>query len=419
MVNVALPSIAESLNATPAISLRIVLAYQTALVAALLPAAALAESVGYRRMFSAGLVLFITASLLCAAPPSLEWLIAVRFLQGLGGAAIMALGVALLRQALPSSRIGAAIGWNALTVAIASAAGPMLGALTVSYAGWQWLFLAHLPLGLFALGASRALPAIAGTRSPLDLVSIVLSGVGFASLIGGAHSLGHSPAPAFLLLIAAAGSFLMLLRRELPKSSPLIPLDLLARRPFRLSVLASICCFVAQSAGLLALPFYLERTLGETPMMSGLYLALWPAAVAVAALISGRLSDGPFPYWFCLAGGVLLAFGLGGTSMLPDDAGPLPVAGLTIACGTGFGFFQVPNNRSMFLWAPVDRAAAAGGMQGTARLTGQAGGAILMTLLFVWMAMAGALRLGLAIAACFALAAGLISILQRPVPDRR
>jgi DHA2 family multidrug resistance protein-like MFS transporter len=204
MVNVALPSVAESLDITPAMSVRIVLAYQTALVVALLPAAALAESVGYRRTFSAGLALFIAASLLCANASSLEWLVAMRFVQGLGGAAIMALGIALLRQTLPSTRMGAAIGWNALTVAIASAAGPLLGALIVSYAGWQWLFLAHLPLGLLAAAASRALPPIAGTRGGLHLASIALSAVGFASLVVGAQSLGHSPAVAFILLIAAA-----------------------------------------------------------------------------------------------------------------------------------------------------------------------------------------------------------------------
>jgi DHA2 family multidrug resistance protein-like MFS transporter len=126
MVNVALPSIAASLEVTPAISVRIVLAYQTALVIALLPAAALAESVGYQRIFSAGIVLFIAASLLCVVAPSLEWLIAMRFVQGLGGAAIMALGIALLRQSLSPARLGAAIGWNALTVATGSAAGPMI-----------------------------------------------------------------------------------------------------------------------------------------------------------------------------------------------------------------------------------------------------------------------------------------------------
>ena len=185
MVNVALPSIVRDLEITPAMSVRIVLAYQIALVVALLPAAALAEIIGYRRTFSAGVVLFIAGSFLCAAAPSLTWLIAMRFVQGLGGAAIMALGIALLRQSLRASRMGAAIGWNAMTVAIGSAAGPVIGALIISSAAWQWLFVVHLPLGFLALGFSRALPVIAGSRGRLDLVSIALNVLAFVSFIMG------------------------------------------------------------------------------------------------------------------------------------------------------------------------------------------------------------------------------------------
>ena len=87
-VNVALPSIAQSLHVTAAVSVRVVTAYQAALLMALLPCAAFGESFGYRRLFAAGLALFIGASAWCAAAPSLPWLIAGRFAQGLGGAAV-------------------------------------------------------------------------------------------------------------------------------------------------------------------------------------------------------------------------------------------------------------------------------------------------------------------------------------------
>ena len=104
IANVALPTIARSLQVTPAMSVWVITAYQTALVMALLPCAALGESLGYRRVFTAGVALFTAASVLCALSPSLPWLVAARFLQGLGGAAVMALGVALLRVVVPHRR---------------------------------------------------------------------------------------------------------------------------------------------------------------------------------------------------------------------------------------------------------------------------------------------------------------------------
>ena len=128
IANVALPTIARSLQVTPATSIWIVTAYQSALVMALLPCAALGESLGHRRVFTAGVALFVGASVLCAFSPSLSWLVAARLLQGLGGAAVMALGIALLRVVVPDQRLGAAIGWNALAVALSSAAGPTIGA---------------------------------------------------------------------------------------------------------------------------------------------------------------------------------------------------------------------------------------------------------------------------------------------------
>jgi len=112
IANVALPSMERSLQVTPGMSVWIITAYQTALVMGLLPCAALGESLGYRRVFMAGVALFTAASALCALSPSLPWLVAARFLQGLGGAAIMALGIALLRLVVPRRQLGAAIGWT-------------------------------------------------------------------------------------------------------------------------------------------------------------------------------------------------------------------------------------------------------------------------------------------------------------------
>ena len=138
IANVALPTIAHALEVSAAHSVWVVTAYQAALVMALLPAADLAQSIGMRRTFAGGVALFTLASLGCALAPSLVWLAAARFLQGLGGAAIMALGVALLRFTVGPRRLGDAIGWNSLTVALCSALGPAIGVAILSAASWHF-----------------------------------------------------------------------------------------------------------------------------------------------------------------------------------------------------------------------------------------------------------------------------------------
>ena len=412
IANVALPSIAQSLQVSPAASVWIITAYQTALVMGLLPCAALGESLGYRRVFTGGVVLFTTASALCAFAPSLPWLVAARLLQGLGGAAIMALAIALLRQVVPHGQLGAAIGWNALAVALSSAAGPMIGAAILAFGSWPWLFALNLPLGVLVLLASRALPVVPGTGRPLDRLSVAINAGAFAALVLGAEAVIGSPALAAALVAAATLGVIALVRREMPKAAPLIPVDLLRSDSFRISVIASVCCFAGVTMGLLALPFYLQHALGQGTLTAGLYMTPWPLMVALAAPAAGRLADRMSTAALCAAGGACLAVGLAAASLSPLNGDPLPLVPMTMLCGVGFGLFQVSNNRNMFLSAPLERSGAAGGMQGTARLTGQTAGGVIMSLLFSLVSPDAAPRVGLAIAAVLTLVAGIVSTLR-------
>jgi DHA2 family multidrug resistance protein-like MFS transporter len=118
--------------------------------------------------------------------------------------------------------------------------------------------------------------------------------------------------------------------------------------------------------------------------------------------------------WLCALGGALLALGLASAALWPLQGKPLGLIPFVVLCGVGFGLFQVPNNRNMFLSAPRTRSGAAGGMQSTARLTGQTIGAVIMTLLFTVTSIDLAPRIGLGIAAVLTLVAGLVSMLRAP-----
>lgn len=409
IANVALPTIATALDVSPAASVWIVNGYQLALVMALLPCAALGESLGLRRVFVGGIALFTAASLLCTLSPSLPWLVAARFLQGLGGAAVVSLGIGLMRFTYPHRLLGTVIGWNATVIALSAAAGPTIGAAILTAASWPWLFAVNLPVGVIVLVAALALPEPPGTGRTIDLPSAALNAVAFACLILGVDRSTHAPMLAAGLLVVSAVSFVVLVRREIPRAVPLIPIDLLRSRPFRISVIASVCCFAGQMASYIALPFYLQHNLGQDPFTTGVYMTPWPLVVAIAGPISGRLADRMSNGLLCALGGALLALGLALAATWPAHGALWPLLLFTMVSGLGFGIFQTPNNRNMLLSAPRERSGATGGMQGTARLLGQTIGSVIMALLFTLTSSEAAPRIGLAVAALLALASGLVS----------
>ncbi|HEX8262244.1 MAG TPA: MFS transporter [Allosphingosinicella sp.] len=408
MVNVALPILAQRFEAAPSDAILVISACQAALLVGLLPCAHIADRTSPRAMFRGGVALFCGASLLCALAPSLTFLIAARVLQGLGAAAVMALGVALLRSALGSDRLGSAIAWNALTVALSSAAGPALGAVILSFASWPWLFLAGLPLGAAALLAAGALPDRPATRDAVDAPAIALHAAAVILFLAAAKAAASDAMLALILACSAAPLLALLMRRTRGRHSPMLPADLLGRPSFAVQASASACCFIGQSLGLVALPFHLQRAVPNDLVAAGLVVTCWPLGVAATSLAMGRMS-GLDRGVQCAAGGGLLAAGLLLSASLPLQWGAMPLAAGAALCGIGFGLFQLANNRALFLAAPAERAAAAGGIQGTARLTGQTTGTLIMALIYSWSSMALAPRVGLVIGAAFASAAAMLA----------
>ncbi len=410
LINVALPSLARSLGVAPAQIIMAVSCYQAALVVGLLPSAHVAERFGERRVFIAGLLLFTAASVGCANAVNLPMLLIARVLQGLGGGAIMALGVALLRSALGTDRLGMAIGWNALTVAVCGAAAPFCGAAIVAIAPWPWLFMIKLPLAAVSLFASMALPVDRRRASHIDIASLFLHvGTCCAFMVAAQIGADHGWVAISITALAIASATMMILRGRHAKQ-PVWPTDLLALRPLRISVAASICCFTAQSAGLIALPFHLQLNLGSGPLGAGTILSLWPLTVAATSVVAGRVSERFGSPLLCVVGGMVLGSGLLLSTLHTSNMFAQMAAGAAL-CGLGFGLFQVPNNRTLFLAAPAHRSAAAGGMQGTARVVGQTTGAMLMGWLFATASTQNAPTLGFAVGFLFAFAAAAISSL--------
>jgi DHA2 family multidrug resistance protein-like MFS transporter len=410
MTNLALPYIANDLAITAESSIWIVNAYQIALMIMLLPVAALGDIVGYRTIYRWGLVVFSLASIGCVLAPSLAWLIAARTLQGLGGAAIMAIQPALVRSIYPRAALGRGLGFNTTVVATSLAAGPSLGAALLAITSWPILFAVYIPLGVLSFFlAGRFLPVTTHAKRPFDVLSAVLSGGTFGLLIFGVDGVGHGhPVPVIVAELLGAALFgTLFVWRQRRLADPMMPIDMFARPIFSLSISASTCTFAAQGLAFVSLPFFFHTVLGRDATATGLLLTAWPLALAGVAPIAGRLAD----RHHAGALGTIL------TALLPPDPSAVNIMWRLVLCGAGFGLFASPNNRLIMNAVPRDRSGSAGGIIATARTLGQTMGAALVALVFGLFDFSGggaadAARAAIWLGAGFALTALILSSLR-------
>jgi DHA2 family multidrug resistance protein-like MFS transporter len=298
IANVALPTIAQDLHASPAFSIWIVNGYQLAITISLLPLASLGEIIGYRRVYLPGLLLFTLASLFCALSHTLVLLTIARVVQGFGAAGIMSVNMALVRFTYPPRILGRGIGFNALVVAVSAAVGPTLAAGILATATWPYLFAINIPFGIAAvLIGMRALPHTPRSRRAFDWQSALMSGIMFGLGIAAIDSVGHGEAPLLYLseAVLAAIACMLLVRRQLTADSPLLPVDLLRIPIFTLSICTSIASFCAQMLAFVALPFYLSDRFGYSGVEIGLLITPWPIAIA---FLRGVWSSAiPLAFW--------------------------------------------------------------------------------------------------------------------------
>jgi DHA2 family multidrug resistance protein-like MFS transporter len=412
IANIALPTIARDLGATPAASVGVVNAYQLAVTVSLMPLALLGDVYGHRRVYCGGLVLFSLASLVCGLAPNLPVLVGARVVEGLGGAGIMSVNGALVRLIFPRSALGRGIGYNALVVAASSAAGPSVAATIMSAASWPWLFFLQVPCGVVALLLSWFfLPGSPRTGHRFDLLSAVLNALALGLFITGLDGMGHGERPWEALLEMGVGAVfgVVFVRRQLGLRAPMLPVDLFRRPVFALSVATGSCAHGAQMTAMLALPFYFQYVNGLSPVEIGALITPWPAVLVIVAPLAGRLSD---RYPAGLLGGLgltVMTIGLLLVLFMPAHASNWDIAWRLMVCGTGFGFFQSPNNRLIIGSAPPDRVGVGSSMVSTARLVGQTTASALVAVVFgVTHGMENAVSVGTH--ASIAMAAGLAGL---------
>lgn len=296
VVNVALPTLQQSLGATAAEVQWIVESYALTLAALLLLGGALGDRFGRRRVFSGGVALFAAASLVCALAPDIRWLILARGVQGVGGALLTPGSLALIGAILPAERRGRAIGkWSAFSAA-AAGIGPVLGGWLIEVLSWRAIFWLNLPIAVATLFIT--LRYVPESRDPgarrLDvggaaLATLALGGLVFGLLEAPRFGFEHPLIVGSLLAgVVLLAGFIM---AESRVPAPMVPIELFRSRTFSGANLLTFMLYAALGGALFFLPFNLVQVHGYTPSQAG--AALLPLIVLLSTLSgwAGHLVD--------------------------------------------------------------------------------------------------------------------------------
>ena len=391
VVNVALPVLADKFGVSDSDTVRIVTIYQLVITMLLLPLSSAGDLYSYRKTFLTGVVIFTSASVLCAASQNFAMIIASRAIQGIGAACVMSVNIALTRLIYPREVLGRGLALNAMVIAIATAAGPTIAGSILSIASWHWLFLINVPFGIvaFILG-KRLLPRNLPRqdKTGYDWVSgienTVVFGLIFYSL--GSFARKGDTVTNICLLLAGLAVGVLYVRRQLNRRNPMLPVDLFGIRLYSLSIITSVCSFIALNVAMIALPFLFLNSYGFSEITTGLLMTPWPLATMIVSPLAARFVEKHNPGKTAAAGMAVYAAGITLLLLLPDSGVRVwDIAWRMVVCGIGFGLFQTPNNIVMVIATPIKRTGGAGGMQSTARLVGQTLGATIVTVVFALM----------------------------------
>ncbi|CAI0770043.1 Spectinomycin tetracycline efflux pump [Serratia marcescens] len=386
IANVGLPALATAFHASFQAVQWVLLCYLLAVTTCIIGIGRLGDSLNRRRLLLAGIALFTAASLACALAPQLWLLLAARLAQGLGGAVMMSIAMALAGEVLGKEKIGRAMGLLGTMSAVGTALGPSLGGALIAGFGWRAMFLINLPLGLLALWlAWRYLPngPRAATRAePFDRAGTLLLG-GALLCYSLAMTLGRGDFGTLnlALMLGALLAGALFIRVERRAASPLLAPSMFRHPALTAGLAASALVMTVMTATLVVGPFYLSRALGLSAAQVGLVMSAGPAVAILTGIPAGYLVDrfgsqriAQFGLTAVAAGAALLSL-FNRWGVLGYIA---PIALLT----AGYALFQVANNTMLMKDLFPERRGLIAGMVNLSRNLGAITGASTMGALF-------------------------------------
>ena len=384
VVNVALPSIQRDLGIGLSELQWTVNAYALTFAVLMLTGGKLADFLGRRRVFIAGLAVFTASSLACGLATSGEMLIAARTVQGIGAALMMPATLSIISATFPVQERGLAIGIWAGVSAMALAIGPLVGGLLTEHIHWGWIFFINVPIGVLAILAARLLireSRDTSTDQRLDIPGLLTSGVALFALTFAlieANEYGWT-SPTILSLFAVAGiglvGFVLL---EMHQRAPMVDLSLFRSGTFAGANIVVLLVFLAMFGVFFFVSLYVQGILGYSPVQAGAIFLPMTVLIMFVAPVAGKLSDRLGSRWLIVTGMGFLATHLLFLSNLEVDSTFWNLLPALILGGFGMGLTMTPATVAAIGSVPVAKAGIGSGILNTFRQVGGALGIAVM-----------------------------------------
>jgi len=383
IVNIALPNLSAAMNEPISTITWVVTSYLIVICALMLFFGRLGDIRGNTLIFKYGVIVFTGGSLLCGVSVNLTMLVVARVIQAVGAAATMSTSQGIITQAFPQSERGRALGFNGSSVALGALVGPPLGGLIVSVLNWHFIFLINVPIGILAfLLGRRALPKGHTVDESLDKKGAVLFALS-AVLIFCAVGSGENVNFLNPLVLAAVLAGLLLLAVfiavERRQSQPMLDLSIFKNTLFTVSIFCAFLVFVSLSSINILQPFYLQDARGLGSLTAGLVMMIYPVVMAVAAPLSGHLSDKIGQKTPTLIGLCLSTIGYVGAAFMTVRTSLVLTGFVYGFLGLGNALFQSPNTSLIMSAVPKNKLGVAGSVNALARNMGFIFGVLLAT----------------------------------------
>jgi EmrB/QacA subfamily drug resistance transporter len=386
IVNLAYPSLQHAFHASLGAVQWVGLAYLSVVIAAVAAVGRIADMLGRKLLYTYGFLIFGVGSALCAAAPSLILLDAFRAVQAVGAVLLQANSIAIIAGSLSRQRLGRGIGAQGTAQALGLACGPLIGGVLIGLGGWRLIFLVNVPISL--VGVVTAWLFVPRSRDlaeqePFDWIGLGLFVPALLALLlalSFGNARGWTSAAVLTLILIGVLSGCAFGLRELRTRFPLIHLGLFRRRRFSIGASSGLCSFLVLFGVLFVTPFYLERSSGYPAGAVGLILTALPLMMAVAAPVSGRVTDRRGARLPTVLGMLLVVASL--VVAAGEFAGTAALVVSLAICGLGIGLFTPANSVAMMASVPTQRVGVASGVINLTRGLGMALGLSLTALVF-------------------------------------
>ncbi|MFN2629345.1 MAG: MFS transporter [Gaiellaceae bacterium] len=390
IVNVALPSIARSLQVSDRTLQWVITAYAITFGGFLLLGGRAADLLGRRRMFMVGVALFSAASLACGLASSIGVLIAARAVQGLGGAIISPATLSIITTTFDEgSERNKALGiWGAMGGG-GAAAGVLFGGILTKYLGWEWIFFVNVPVGAVVLALTRPIvheSRIETVTKRFDAAGAISVTSGLALLVYGiskAPDVGWGSAQTILVLLAAAGLLVFFVAYERRAPAPLAPLHIFRNRTLTGANVVGLLLGSVVFSNFFLLTLYVQQVLGYSPLRTGVTFLATAGTVVIVAGGSQALVTRLGPRPVLVVGMALITAGMVWyTQISPTGSYAGGLLGGYLLVGFGMAFAFIPMSIAALAGVPAREAGLASGLINTSQQIGGALGVALVSTVF-------------------------------------